>query len=154
MHLCLCVQLCEDAVRSAVMSEAADEALELDCDHATPTIKEIVCGVAPTPPYVKYHDTYLRRYVATGTLPAGCLVCHVRILHFWCAVVPSGVFITLHVTAHSSSSTPCAHKGLKQRTQTPTVIDVRCLVTMQAAPGGQRSSARHHGQAQQARGSA
>jgi hypothetical protein len=54
-------QVCEDAVRSAVMSEAADEALELDCDHATPTIKEIVCGVAPTPPYVKYHDTYLRR---------------------------------------------------------------------------------------------
>ncbi|KAF6252995.1 hypothetical protein COO60DRAFT_1704042 [Scenedesmus sp. NREL 46B-D3] len=54
-------KVCEHAVRSAVMSEAADEALELDCDHATPTIKEIICGVAPTPPYVKYHDTYLRR---------------------------------------------------------------------------------------------
>ncbi|WIA10335.1 hypothetical protein OEZ85_010527 [Tetradesmus obliquus] len=54
-------KVCEDAVRSAVNSEAADEALELDCDHATPTIKELVCGVAPTPPYVKYHDTYLRR---------------------------------------------------------------------------------------------
>ncbi|WIA30388.1 hypothetical protein OEZ86_000474 [Tetradesmus obliquus] len=54
-------KVCEDAVRSAVNSEAADEALELDCDHATPTIKELVCGVAPTPPYAKYHDTYLRR---------------------------------------------------------------------------------------------
>jgi hypothetical protein len=100
MHLCLCVQLCEDAVRSAVMSEAADEALELDCDHATPTIKEIVCGVAPTPPYVKYHDTYLRRYVATGTLPACCWVCHLHFLQVWCAAVPCGVFIVLHVTAH------------------------------------------------------
>lgn len=63
-------QVCEDAVRSAVNSEAADEALELDCDHATPTIKELVCGVAPTPPYVKYHDTYLRRCGGSSRLPA------------------------------------------------------------------------------------
>ncbi|KAF8069413.1 SKI3 [Scenedesmus sp. PABB004] len=54
-------KVCEEAVRSAVLSEAADEALELDCDHATPTLKEIVCFAAPTPPYVKYHDAYLRR---------------------------------------------------------------------------------------------
>eukprot|EP00878_Enallax_costatus_P006021 GHUV01006316.1.p1 GENE.GHUV01006316.1~~GHUV01006316.1.p1 ORF type:complete len:690 (+),score=196.02 GHUV01006316.1:93-2072(+) len=51
----------EDAVRFAVLSEAADEAMELDCDHATPTLKEIVCSIAPTPLYVKYHDTFLRR---------------------------------------------------------------------------------------------
>lgn len=55
------MQVCEDAVRFSVVSEAADEAMELDCDHATPTLKELICSVAPTPPYVKYHDTYLRR---------------------------------------------------------------------------------------------
>lgn len=43
------------------MSEAADEALELDCDHATPTLKEIVCATPPTPAYAKYHDMYLTR---------------------------------------------------------------------------------------------
>lgn len=51
-------------MRFSVVSEAADEALELDCDHATPTLKEIVCSAAPSPLYVKYHDAYLRRYEA------------------------------------------------------------------------------------------
>lgn len=57
----VCVQVCVEAVRSAVMSELADEALELDCDHATPTLKEIVCATPPTPDYVRFHDTYLRK---------------------------------------------------------------------------------------------
>jgi hypothetical protein len=48
-------------VRSAVVSELADEALELDCDHATPTLKEIMCRVGPLPGYVRFHDTYLRK---------------------------------------------------------------------------------------------
>eukprot|EP00775_Hariotina_reticulata_P011622 gene11622-11766_t len=51
----------EEAVRSSVLSEAADEAMELDCDHATATLKDIVCSTPPLPPYTKYHDTYLRR---------------------------------------------------------------------------------------------
>jgi hypothetical protein len=55
--------VCEEAVRSAVLSELADEALELDCDHATPTLKEIMCSTPPTPSYVRFHDTYLRKYV-------------------------------------------------------------------------------------------
>lgn len=53
--------MCEEAVRSAVLSELADEALELDCDHATPTLKEIMCATPPTPAYVRFHDTYLRK---------------------------------------------------------------------------------------------
>lgn len=54
-------QVCVEAVRSAVLSELADEALELDCDHATPTLKEIMCSTPPTPNYVRFHDTYLRK---------------------------------------------------------------------------------------------
>jgi hypothetical protein len=52
----------EDLIRECVLSEAADEALELDTDHATPTLKEIVCAVPPLPPYAKYHEAYLRRW--------------------------------------------------------------------------------------------
>eukprot|EP00879_Flechtneria_rotunda_P010701 GHRR01011183.1.p1 GENE.GHRR01011183.1~~GHRR01011183.1.p1 ORF type:complete len:1628 (+),score=649.14 GHRR01011183.1:120-5003(+) len=69
----------EEAIRFAVLSEAADEAMELDCDHATPTLKEIVCSVAPTPPYVKYYDTYLRRLrQAVNVAPPGSMDRHNR----------------------------------------------------------------------------
>ena len=37
------------------------QTLELDSDHATPTLKEIMCSTPPTPYYVRFHDTYLRK---------------------------------------------------------------------------------------------
>jgi hypothetical protein len=52
----------EASLREALLAEAADEALELDSDHATPTLKRLVCGVPPLEGYVKYHDAYLRRW--------------------------------------------------------------------------------------------
>ena len=60
------LQVNEDLIRESLLSEAADEALELDTDHATPTLKEIVCAVPPQPPYAKYHEAYLRRWVGGG----------------------------------------------------------------------------------------
>ncbi len=49
----------EAAERQAVLAEAADEALELEIDHATSTLKEIVCNAPPTVQFAKYYDAYL-----------------------------------------------------------------------------------------------
>lgn len=55
-----------DYEREQALAEAADEALELDSDHATATLKEIVLAVPPTSRYYKYHDAYLRRCALLG----------------------------------------------------------------------------------------
>ncbi|GBF94747.1 hypothetical protein Rsub_07630 [Raphidocelis subcapitata] len=65
--------------RAQALAEAADEGLELECDHASGTLKEIVVATAPTAAYSKYHDAYLHRLRrAVQVAPPGSLARHQR----------------------------------------------------------------------------
>ncbi|GFR41637.1 hypothetical protein Agub_g2367, partial [Astrephomene gubernaculifera] len=51
----------ESSVRTAVEGEWAEEALELDADHASATLRRIIALRPPAPPYVPYYDAFLKR---------------------------------------------------------------------------------------------
>jgi hypothetical protein len=59
-------QVNEALERAQALAEAADEGLELDSDHASHTLKEIVLSAPPTECYAKYYDSYLHRLGVGG----------------------------------------------------------------------------------------
>ena len=73
-------------MRLAVEAESAEEGLELELDHASATLREIVAAVPPSPRYVQYHEAYLRRLRRyTCAVPPGSMERHSRrvaVLHF------------------------------------------------------------------------
>ncbi|KAI8473996.1 MAG: hypothetical protein J3K34DRAFT_518511 [Monoraphidium minutum] len=65
--------------RAQALAEAADEALELECDHATGTLKEVVLTAPPTERYAPYYDAYLHRLRrAVQVAPPGSMARHQR----------------------------------------------------------------------------
>ncbi|EFJ47709.1 hypothetical protein VOLCADRAFT_91745 [Volvox carteri f. nagariensis] len=69
----------ESTVRGAVEGEWAEEALELDADHASSTLRRIITLRPPTPPYVPYYDAFLKRlrkYIQAA--PPGSMERHSR----------------------------------------------------------------------------
>ncbi len=65
-------------MRQAAEAEWAEEGLELEHDHASATLREIINAAPPCPRYVPYYEAYLRRYgtaftaVRLGALPLPC----------------------------------------------------------------------------------
>jgi hypothetical protein len=53
----------EAAVRQAVEAEWAEEGLEMELDHASATLREVIAAAPPSPRYVPYYEAYLRRCV-------------------------------------------------------------------------------------------
>ncbi len=51
-------------MRGAVESEAAEEALELEADHASATLRRIIGLRPPGPRFAPYYDAFLKRWVA------------------------------------------------------------------------------------------
>lgn len=51
-------------MRGAVESEAAEEALELEADHASATLRRIIGLTPPGPRFAPYYDAFLKRWVA------------------------------------------------------------------------------------------
>ncbi|GIL65159.1 hypothetical protein Vafri_18951, partial [Volvox africanus] len=51
----------KSAIRGTVEGEWAEEALELDADHASATLRRIIALRPPSPPYVPYYDAFLKR---------------------------------------------------------------------------------------------
>lgn len=104
----------EEYERSQALAEAADEALELDSDHATATLKAIVLETPPSPLYVHYHDAYLRRLrravqVGVSGSPA-CTACgctsHGPLYDGGCLPLPTPKHTPLK---HRPTNMRCAH---------------------------------------------
>ena len=51
----------EEAARQAAIAEWAEEALELETDHASATLRAILALTPPSPRYAPYYEAYLRR---------------------------------------------------------------------------------------------
>lgn len=66
-----------DAIRAYVEGSWAYEALEMESDHASHTLKDIVVNTPPSPKFAMYHDAYLRRLRrAIQVAPAGSMARH------------------------------------------------------------------------------
>ncbi|KAG1666570.1 hypothetical protein FOA52_000537 [Chlamydomonas sp. UWO 241] len=76
----------EAAVRAEVEAEWAQEGLEMESDHASSTLRDIIARAPPSPRYVPYYDAYLRRLRKYAySAPAGSMEKHnrrVAALHF------------------------------------------------------------------------
>lgn len=69
----------EAVLRLAVEAEWAEEGLEMEMDHASATLRDIISIVPPSPRYAPYYDAYLRRlrkYQASA--PSGSMERHNR----------------------------------------------------------------------------
>ncbi|MEW5298865.1 MAG: hypothetical protein WDW36_001941 [Sanguina aurantia] len=53
--------VCEANIRLAVEGEWSEEALEMETEHASHTLRQIIAATPPSPRYSTYHDAYLRR---------------------------------------------------------------------------------------------
>lgn len=54
-------------LRQAVEAEWAEEGLEMETDHASAALREIVAEAPPSPRFAPYYEAYLRRWVAQVT---------------------------------------------------------------------------------------
>lgn len=63
----VCQVVSEAVLRQAVEAEWAEEGLEMETDHASAALREIVAEAPPSPRFAPYYEAYLRRWVAQVT---------------------------------------------------------------------------------------
>lgn len=105
--------VCEANIRLAVEGEWSEEALEMETEHASHTLRQIIAATPPSPRYATYHDAYLRRWVQKDTGHPG---------------VPAPVWVILarqieamYTFGHASTcSTGCTQQHTLQRLHTAT----------------------------------